>query len=465
MKILLTGATGLIGSEVGKQLSEAGIEVVSLTRDAKRARRSLPFLSEVHEWTGGDAPFPDSLRAVLQTVDGVVNLMGENISDQRWSAEFKNRLITSRVSGTKSLVEEIKGNSKLRVWIQGSAIGVYGSSANGEHFDENSPAGSGFLAELSRDWEKALGGLPSTVRTVTLRIGVVFSHQSGAYPKLLTPLLQGVGGVLGSGEQLMSLVHLTDVARFISYAIHNSKVSGVYNMVANDPVSNRDLMKKLAKLLNVCLAPRAPAFALKLAIGEFAQALLESQAVVSVRLSGTGFLMKYPDVDSILAEVTQWNLHPLKAAKGVFVFYAEQFVPHEIESIFPFFSEARNLEAITPEWLNFKIQRVSTPSIEKGTKIRYRLKLHGIPLSWITDIAEWEPPLRFVDNQIRGPYSLWYHEHTFESVRGGTLLRDWVRFELPMGKLGQWFGLGKVKSDVSRIFEHRRVKIEEMFGS
>jgi NAD dependent epimerase/dehydratase family enzyme len=144
MKVLLTGATGLIGSEVGKQLSEAGIEVVSLTRDAKRARRRLPFLSEVHEWTGGDAPFPDSLRAVLQTVDGVVNLMGENISDQRWSAEFKNKLITSRVSGTKSLVEEIKGNSKLRVWIQGSAIGVYGSQDRGGLF-----ASVGRLSETS----------------------------------------------------------------------------------------------------------------------------------------------------------------------------------------------------------------------------------------------------------------------------------------------------------------------------
>ena len=140
-------------------------------------------------------------------------------------------------------------------------------------------------------------------------------------------------------------------------------------------------------------------------------------------------------------------------------------MPRVLDSIFPFFSEARNLETITPEWLNFKIQKVSTPVIEKGTKIRYRLKLHGVPLKWITDIAEWEPPLRFVDNQIRGPYSLWYHEHSFEAVRGGTLLRDWVRFQLPMGKLGQWFGLGKVRSDVSRIFEHRRVKIQEIFGS
>jgi uncharacterized protein (TIGR01777 family) len=465
MKILLTGATGLIGREVGKQLSESGIEVISLSRDASRARRSLPFLTEVHEWAGGDAPFSKDLIALFQNVDGVVNLMGENISEHRWSAEFKEKLSKSRVSGTKSLVDALRENSKLRVWVQGSAIGFYGSSKDESNFDESSAMGSGFLAELSRDWESALKGLSDSVRLVTLRIGVVFSHQGGAYPKLLTPLLQGVGGILGSGVQKMSIVHLTDVARFIPYAIHNDQVRGVYNLVAGMPVTNRDLMKKLSKLLSIRLAPRAPAFALKLAIGEMAETLLESQGVVSRRIPDTGFLFKYPDVDTILQEVTQWNLHPFKAGQAVFIQYTEQFVPRELESIFPFFSEARNLETITPEWLNFKIQRVSTPSIEKGTKIRYRLKLHGVPLKWITDIAEWEPPLRFVDNQIRGPYSLWYHEHSFEAVRGGTLLRDWVRFQLPMGKIGQWFGLGKVRSDVSRIFEHRRVKIQEIFGS
>ena len=464
MKILLTGATGMIGREVGKQLTECGIEVVSLTRDADRARRNLPFLTEVHEWAGADAPFTDGLKAVLQTVDGVVNLMGENLSDQRWNQEFKKRLSESRVAGTKNLVRALAGSSRLKVWIQASAIGFYGESGAESDFDEASKKGSGFLADLSGDWEESLSALPTGVRKVVTRIGVVFSHQGGAYPKLLLPLLQGVGGVIGSGHQKMSLVHVIDVARFISYSLQNERVSGIYNVVSETPVTNRELMKKLSKGLNLRLAPKAPAFALKIALGEVADVVLESQGVVSSRLRESGFLMKYPDVDAILQEVTQWNLHPFKPGKAVFIQYAEQFVPMELESIFPFFSEAKNLEAITPDWLHFKIKRISTPKIEKGTKIRYGLKLHGVPLSWITDIAEWEPPLRFVDNQIRGPYSLWYHEHSFEPVKGGTLLKDWVRFQLPMGKLGQWFGLPKVQSDVVKIFEHRRVKIQEKFG-
>ncbi|NDG85251.1 MAG: TIGR01777 family protein [Proteobacteria bacterium] len=465
MKILLTGATGLIGKELGKHLVEHGHEVVSLVRDAARARLRVPYETSFVEWKGGDAAFPPEALAQLAGLDGVINLMGENLAIGRWTLALKERFVSSRVDGTRSLVKAVLSQGAPRFWIQGSAIGFYGVSPDGVVFDESSPRGKGFLADLCRDWEGATGEIPASVRKVVCRIGVVMSHQGGAFPRMLEPLLNGLGAVLGSGKQMMSTIHLRDVIRFLVHAVEQPQVEGIFNLVDEEPLPQGKVVDRICALMRVSRGPRVPAFALRMAFGEMASILLESQAVCSLRLKEAGFHLKYPRIEDTLAEVITWNLHPIHAHESVMVHFTEQFIPQELETVFPFFSDARNLETLTPEWLNFRIQKVSTESVQRGTRIRYRLKLHGMPLGWLTDIAEWEPPMRFVDNQLKGPYKLWYHEHTFHRVKGGTLIRDWIRFKLPMGKLGQWVGLRKIRSDVEKIFEHRRVKIHELFGS
>lgn len=465
MKILLTGATGLIGREVGKLLSEAGHEIVALTRDAAFGKASMPFQCQVFEWKGAGSAFSPETLDGFRGVDGVIHLMGENIADRRWSSKVKDRLTQSRVAATRELVEAVLGKTVPAFWIQGSAIGIYGVSEGERIYDEQSPAGSGFLPDLCRAWEGATSALPEACRQVVLRTGVVLSHQGGAFPKMLLPLLNGIGSVIGTGEQLLSPIHLEDVARFILFAVQGSQVRGVYNLVAGEPMAQREIVDRLCHWLNVGSGPRVPAFAVKAALGEMSTLVLDSLGVRSRRLSESGFRLKYPDLDSMLSEVTQWTLHPFRPKEPVFVQYAEQFVPKPLEEIFPFFSDARNLEAITPAWLHFKIKKVTPEEIRKGTRIRYQLKLHGVPFGWLTDIAEWEPPVRFVDHQLKGPYSLWYHEHTFHPVRGGTLIRDWVRFQLPFGKLGKWFGYPKVHSDVQKIFDHRKKKIIEILSA
>ncbi len=412
----------------------------------------------------GDALFPEETLNQLKNIDGVINLMGEGVADRRWTEEVKERLVKSRVQGTANLVRAVLSRGTPKFWIQGSAVGYYGASPKGVVFDESSPNGNDFLARLCRDWEAATDALPESVRKVTLRIGVVMSHKGGAFAKILEPLLNGVGAVLGSGQQLMSPIHLTDVTRFILHAVEHETVRGVFNLVDEEPLPQRVLIEKICRLMRVGKGPTVPSFALKLAVGEMSAILLESQAIASTRLKEAGFHLKYSKIDDTLAEVITWNLHPIHSHESVMIYFTEQFIPHELEEVFPYFSDARNLEEITPDWLNFRIQKVSTETVQKGTHIRYQLKLHGVPMRWLTNIAEWEPPMRFVDNQLKGPYKLWYHEHSFHRVKGGTLIRDWVRFKLPMGKLGQWVALSKVRSDVEKIFEYRRVKIREKFG-
>lgn len=143
----------------------------------------------------------------------------------------------------------------------------------------------------------------------------------------------------------------------------------------------------------------------------------------------------------------------------------EQWISGPIKEVFAFFSNAHNLETITPPWLNFKILSMSTPSIEKGTHIRYQLSLHGIPMRWLTEISEWNPPFLFVDEQLSGPYAHWHHTHTFEDHGDRTLMKDVVRYRLPFGVLGQLVHALKVGHDVQKIFAFRRDLIASHFAN
>jgi ligand-binding SRPBCC domain-containing protein len=147
-----------------------------------------------------------------------------------------------------------------------------------------------------------------------------------------------------------------------------------------------------------------------------------------------------------------------------YILRREQWIARPINEVFVFFADARNLEEITPPWVGFRILSMSTTSVEEGTVIRYRLRLHGIPIQWLTDICEWNPPYCFVDEQRRGPYKQWRHTHRFEAHGGRTKMTDEVRYSLPFGVLGRIVHALKVRRDVHRIFDYRRQQIDALFG-
>ena len=148
-----------------------------------------------------------------------------------------------------------------------------------------------------------------------------------------------------------------------------------------------------------------------------------------------------------------------------FVLRAEQCVPRPLDEVFEFFSKAENLGELTPEWLHFRIIEVTPGPMRKGTRIRYALRWRIFPIRWTTEITEWEPPLRFVDVQLKGPYKLWHHEHRFVAEGSGTRIFDEVRYQLPFGVLGRLAHAVKVRHDVEGIFAYRREAIEKLFGT
>jgi uncharacterized protein (TIGR01777 family) len=455
MTIAITGATGFVGRRLVAQLLAAGHRVVALTRSRRSAERVLPVRCGVVEWD----PERGALAAeALAGADAVVNLAGAGVADARWSAERKSLIRRSRVDTTRALVRaigELSTANRPRVLVSASAVGFYGERGD-ELLDERASEGAGFLAEVCAAWEReAFAADALGVRTVVVRIGVVLGRGGGALARVVPPFRLGLGGRIGSGRQWMSWVHLDDLVSLVGFALERDGVRGVLNGVAPTAVTNADFTAALARALGRPAVVPVPSLALRIALGEMANVLLEGQRVRPAATEATGFRFAHPEIEAALADVTHDPSTTLET---------EQWVPQPPAEIFSFFADAHNLERLTPKFLNFRIVSISTPTLEQGTRIDYRITLHGVPVRWQTLIRDWNPDRSFVDTQTRGPYRRWDHTHEFEPYAGGTIIRDRVHYELPLGALGEAVAGSFVAKDVEKIFDFRRTAVREIFG-
>jgi uncharacterized protein (TIGR01777 family) len=462
MKILVTGATGFVGKKLCQELFLDGHELVILSRDAAKAKAQLALPATYLAWD------PTSLipeNQAISSVEAVINLMGENLASGRWSGEKKRRIKDSRVIGTQNLVASLDKQLQrpLKAFVSYSAIGYYPLSSDTQSYDESSPKGQGFLADVCAEWEEKAKGISKAERTVILRVGAVLGRGGGAVSKLLSIFKFGLGGPIGNGHQLMSWIHLSDLLALTKKALIDASMTGVYNAVAPKPVTNKEFSKTLASVLKKpCMLP-VPPLALKLAYGEMSTVILDSQAVVSSRLSEIGFSFQYGNIKEALSEAA--GLAPIGLAGENVVceqFESFQFINKGIDQVYDFFAKPDNLSAITPPYLDFRILKVSDKQVQKDTLIDYRLKLHGLPIRWKTLIKEWEPGYQFVDFQLKGPYRYWHHRHVFIEVPGGTAIIDRVDYSRPRGVLGSLAAGRFVKKDVTGIFDYRREAIDRL---
>jgi uncharacterized protein (TIGR01777 family) len=295
MKIVIAGGSGFIGEPLVRRLITGGHDVAVLSRNPAK----VPIGRAV-AWDGRS---PGAWTAEVVAADAVVNLAGENIGDGRWTAERKRRLINSRLNATHALVEALKQNSKRPTFISASAIGYYGPHGD-EILDESAPRGVGFLAELVERWEAAARDAEAFTRLVIPRFGVVLARGGGALGKMLLPFRLGAGGPIGSGKQWMSWIDRDDVLRALATLLENESAHGVYNVTAPDPVRNRDFARALGRALHRPAFMPAPAFALRLALGEMAEELLlTGQRVVPRRLLEEGFTFDPTGLEAMLQRV------------------------------------------------------------------------------------------------------------------------------------------------------------------
>lgn len=299
--VLVTGGTGLIGDALSRLLEERGRGVSVLTRHY----RSGSGLRRYVTWAPDDPGTAAQLLAgELEGAEAVVNLAGEPIASGRWSRAFKRRIRDSRLNAAKIVVNALgKCKARPRLLVNASAVGYYGD--RNEAVDEAAAPGSGFLAELCRDWEaRAAEAEAFGVRVVRLRIGLVLSAAGGALPRMLRPFRLCLGGPLGSGRQWVSWIHIRDLAGMILWLLDRPDPPGVVNGAAPNPVSNREFSRTLAKVLGrPCLMPPAPAWMLRLALGEMSSLLLEGQPVVPRAAHAGGFSFRFPELEPALRDL------------------------------------------------------------------------------------------------------------------------------------------------------------------
>lgn len=292
MNILVTGASGLIGTALVSSLTSSGHEVTRLVRGQPTSG------GKAAQWD----PVAGSIDAgALEGVDAVVHLAGENIAE-RWTAAKKTRIRDSRVKGTQLLCETLtRLSSPPKVLVSASAIGYYGDRGE-ETLTDDSPPGRGFLPEVCRAWEAATEpARQQGLRVVQLRLGVVLSVAGGALAKMLPPFRLGLGGVLGSGRQYMSWIALDDVVGTLQHAVVTDALQGPTNAVAPRAVTNQEFTKTLGKVLGRPTAMPLPAFAARLMFGEMAdELLLASARVQPTKLLASGYQFRYPELAEAL---------------------------------------------------------------------------------------------------------------------------------------------------------------------
>ncbi|HBK98093.1 MAG TPA: TIGR01777 family protein [Microcoleaceae bacterium UBA10368] len=304
MKVAIAGATGFVGSRLVERLHSEGHQVLVLARDSERARRVFPASAypnlEIVGYTPAESG--DWLHSIAGC-DGVVNLAGVPIAEERWTATRQQAILDSRKLTTAKLVEAIAlANPKPSVFVSASAIGFYGTSETAE-FEENSAAGDDFLATVCKEWESAAQPVKNAgTRLVILRLGIVLG-MGGALAKMVPAFRLFAGGPIGTGKQWFSWIHRDDVVNLILYALQNPQIEGVLNATAPNPVRMNELCETLGEILKRPSWLPVPAFALELLLGDGAKVVLEGQQVLPKRTLVSGFQYEYPTLKLALEEI------------------------------------------------------------------------------------------------------------------------------------------------------------------
>jgi hypothetical protein len=305
--ILITGGTGMVGRYLFKLLSDAHHQVIIITRKVPEAIEHKTFSHAYALWN----PEKYWIEATaIHQADYIIHLAGAGVADERWTKKRKEEIVQSRVQGCKTIVQALNQiPNQVKGVFSASAIGWYGPDTEESRvggFTENYPADAAFLGDTCRQWEENIQPVTALQKRLAIfRIGIVLDQSGGALPEFLKPLQFRVAAILGSGEQIISWIHLHDLCRMFVYAIENESISGIYNAVAPETVSNRNLNSQLAQHLygNRFISMPVPALALQIILGEMSIEVLKSATVNSQKIQDAGFKFEYPSVRAAIEQL------------------------------------------------------------------------------------------------------------------------------------------------------------------
>ncbi len=295
--ILITGATGLVGSQLTELLLQKGYHVSHVGR-TKRTGKVPSSVWNVDKGTIDMDAF--------QCVDTIIHLAGAGVADKRWTASRKKEISTSRIKSTRLIFETLKKEAhQVKSLISASAIGFYGFTTGEEVFTEDSKPGTDFLAQVTQQWEEEVETISSLgIRVVKLRIGIVLSDKGGALPAMATPIRFGVGAPLGTGKQYLSWIHLKDLCAMFLKAVEVETMKGAYNAVGPEWVTNQEMTKSIASVLRRPLwLPPIPTLVMRIIIGEMADIVVNGSKISSTKIQETGFKFQFTELTSALDDL------------------------------------------------------------------------------------------------------------------------------------------------------------------
>ncbi|GAA4271005.1 TIGR01777 family oxidoreductase [Aquimarina gracilis] len=301
MKVLVTGATGLIGQEIVKLCHQSNIDVNYLTTN-KNKLKDLPNYKGYY-WNPSSA---DIDTECFRDVEVIINLVGSSIA-KLWTTSYKKEILDSRVNTIRLIMESLESiEHSVRHFISASAIGIYPDSFQNYYMEDSPEKDTGFLGEVVVKWEEAASKFKALdIEVSILRIGLVLSNKGGAFPKIVKPIKYGLGAVFGNGKQWQSWIHVEDLARMFMFVMQE-ELFGVFNAVAPNAVSNRKLTYKIAKRVNKrIILPSVPRLIFKLVLGEMHILLFSSQRVCSGRISESGFKFEYDNIELAIANLIE----------------------------------------------------------------------------------------------------------------------------------------------------------------
>lgn len=297
--VLITGASGLIGTRLSSILLQKGYQISHLSR-SKRAGEIPTFVWDVSKM-GID-------EEAIASADTIIHLAGAGIADKRWTSQRKEEILRSRTESTKLLFNALRDKpNHVKTFISASAIGIYGFAGSEKIFIEESNAADDFLAQVVKQWEAEVDEIAALgIRVVKIRIGILLSEKGGALDEMMKPIKWGVGSPLGSGNQMMSWIHIDDACQIFLKAMEDGAMQGAYNAVSPNPATNEQLTRLVAATLNKPLwLPNVPSFVLKILLGEMADLVLKGSKVSSEKIEKTGFQFQFTHLEGALKNLLE----------------------------------------------------------------------------------------------------------------------------------------------------------------
>ena len=455
MRFLVTGATGMIGRSVCKQLLARGHEVHITTRNKRSTQKRFDLPVKIFEWLGAGKGIEE---AAFEKVNGVINLMGEPLFSGIWSETKEERVWDSRVKNTEALKKLLdQFCPELQSYVGASAIGYYPFSPMA--VNEDAKPGDHALSHICQGWEEAHQKVRAKNHTI-IRIGVVLAKPAALVQGLYLGALGRTCATFGGGNQIISWIHLDDLTELIIRSAL-SEVRGILNGVAPHPVSQKDLNKACEQVLGKkLLTLPIPSFVIAKILGPAAPALLNSQNVIAKNLSDFSF--RYPQIKDALAEALPLNPLALAGSRQL-CFYStfEQYLSVSSDKVWDFFLTPENLEKITDQKAQMKIQKMSTSAMGEGTQIQYSLKVFGVPMQWGAKIFSFNPKASFIDVQEKGPFALWHHEHRLIPMGSGVLIVDEIHWRPPLYPFSILV-IPLIKRELRKQFSFRKRKLTKL---